>query len=74
VSVPAPQKTRSAKRYLWTIASIVLVAATALTAPLPYTSESATMILLGAALIGAGHGMRRLTSERISESDAGAAE
>jgi hypothetical protein len=42
--------------------------------PFPFASESATMFLLGGALIGAGNGMRRLRSERISENEAGAVE
>jgi hypothetical protein len=42
--------------------------------PFPFVSESATMLLLGGALIGAGSGMRRLRSERISGDEAGAGE
>jgi hypothetical protein len=45
-----------------------------MTTPFPFASESATMVLLGGALIGAGSGMRRWTSERISENEAGVAE
>jgi hypothetical protein len=41
-----------------------------MTTPFPVASESATMFLLGGALIGAGNGMRRLRSERISENEA----
>ncbi|RPH63868.1 MAG: hypothetical protein EHM89_03000 [Acidobacteria bacterium] len=74
MSDPSPRNPRSTRRYLWTIASILLVAATAMITPFPFASESATMFLLGGALIGAGNGMRRLRSERISENEAGAAE
>jgi hypothetical protein len=42
-----------------------------MTAPFPFASESATMFLLGGALIGAGTGMRRLRSERTTDNDAG---
>jgi hypothetical protein len=42
--------------------------------PFPFVSESATMFLLGGALIGAGSGMRRLRSQRISGNEAGAGE
>ncbi|HEY7441448.1 MAG TPA: hypothetical protein VH702_18720 [Vicinamibacterales bacterium] len=74
MSDPSPSNPRSARRYFWTIASILLVAATAMATPFPFVSESATMFLLGGALIGVGSGMRRLRSERISGNDAGAGE
>ncbi|HEY7444181.1 MAG TPA: hypothetical protein VH701_17255 [Vicinamibacterales bacterium] len=74
MSDSSPRNPRSARRYFWTIASILLVALTTMAMPFPFVSESATMLLLGGALIGAGSGMRRLRSERISGDEAGAGE